>query len=284
MQQTSALIGVLIVALAPSVSAADDNCASVIALSRVVTTVVSDRDSVERHASTFCKEYARAKSSGKAMSASASYKFLSGSFGKSSASHEEVASKYCAASDYKSASSDAFKQYVESIAPNAYASYEQCLRLSQTDLRFSIDLASVLPTEFTLIASFVSREGRSDASVAVSSSKDVTCRWKADAVESTDSTRIPTSGSKFPSCERDDQTKRSYVTVVRTDTGRNESLTVPWQPYDESGVPLDTLGRLKARIESAEDQLASLASRALTRTVTLSKEAQSRQECAEKAG
>jgi hypothetical protein len=231
-------------------------CESVIALSKVVATVVADKDSVEQHAANFCNEYSR--SGGKSSSASygASYKFLSASYGSTSASVESVASSYCSASNSYSASKDAYKQYIETISPNAYSAYEQCLRMSRQDLKFNVNTASILPNQFSMSASFVSSTGQPNAQITYSASKDVTCHW-----DSTDEkTRILKTGhSAILECEREDSIQRSYVSVIRSDVGANQdTLTLPWQRYDKNGDPVDTLEALRRRIISLETQLAQL--------------------------
>lgn len=250
------VFGAVVFLISVSGNVVAQECESVIALSKVVATVVSDRDSVEQHAANFCNEYSR--SGGKSNSASfgASYKFLSASFGSTSASMEAVASKYCSASNSYAASKDAYKQYIETISPNAYSAYEQCLRMSRQDLKFNVNTASILPHEFSMSASFVSSTGQPSAQITYSASKDVTCRWD----DTNQKTRILKTGSSaILECERANPSQRSYVTVVRSDVGANQdTLTLPWQAYNKNGHPVDSLAALRSRIISLETQLAKL--------------------------
>jgi hypothetical protein len=111
-------------------------CEGVIALSKVVSAAVQDKTSVEQNAARFCSEYSRSTDRSSSSSFGASYKFLSGSFAGGNASVEAVASKYCSASSNFSESRDAYKQYIESISPNAYNAYQQCLIMSTQDVKF----------------------------------------------------------------------------------------------------------------------------------------------------
>lgn len=107
---------VLFLLFCSSVSFADD-CINVIALSKVISTTVEDKSSLDQHAENFCKEFSQSKNSTKSANYSASYKVLSASMGTSGASAEQIASKYCSAADSKKSRTDAYKQYIETISP-----------------------------------------------------------------------------------------------------------------------------------------------------------------------
>lgn len=241
-------------------SASAQNCENVIALSKIRSTVVQDAEAVEQHASNFCKEYAKSSGSRKSTSYGASYKFLSASFGSSGASVEEVASKYCASDNIYSASKDAYREYIESISPGAYGAYEQCIQMSKQDLRFNVDPGSVLPTEFSITASFVSRAELHDRAVLTySSSEDVRCSWN----ESDGQKKVLKTGSTaLLKCERPDQEKRSYVTIVDSTSGRNLPLTLPWQAYNEDGVPVSALDELERKIDRLRAEISKVNNRA----------------------
>lgn len=236
------------------------NCESVIQLSRVVSTVVSDSATVEQHASSFCNEYASARSSGKSLQVGASYKFLAGSFGSSSVSAEEIASKYCSSSDSRKSANDAYKQYIESIAPGAYSAYEACLRMSRQELVLSVDIGALLPKEFTLRASFTpTSNGTPAAEVEASGSADVSCVWEGGK----SIIRLAGGTTRTLKCRRPDQKKPSYVTVVRRNG--QESLTLSWRPYDEQGLPVAverSVSALAARVVELEARVEGLRSEA----------------------
>jgi hypothetical protein len=235
------------IALFPGLVSAQ-SCENVIELSKIRNTVVQDNSAVEQHASSFCKEYA--KSSGKSSSSNfgASYKFLSASFGSSGASMEEVASRYCSSDNIYTASKDAYRQYIESISPGAYGAYEQCIRMSKQDIRFNVDPGSILPTEFSVSASFVSTAAlQNSATLTYSSSDDVRCNWD----DSSEPKKVLQTGSTaLLKCKRENQAKKSYVTIVHSSSGSSLPLTLPWQAYDDHGIPINTLDELKREVDT----------------------------------
>lgn len=246
---------VLIVIVFCADSYAQD-CSNVIALSKTIRTSVSDKREVEAHAANFCSEYSRHFMERSTYNFGASFSFLSGSAEGGSAAADEVASKYCSASDRSRASSDAFRQYIESIAPGAYTAYEQCLVLTNADVRFNVNVGSVLPKEFSLTASFRSSTGDPSTTIAYTSSADVTCKW--DGLDG-ETKRITNGRSSILKCTRGNQETKSYVTVVWIGSGGPQNpLTLPWQAYDTAGVPVDsltTLTRAVTRLGSRVDEL-----------------------------
>jgi hypothetical protein len=232
------------------------NCERVIELSKVVNAVVASREFVEQHAANFCREYGQAVERSASASFGASYEFLSSSLVGAHSSAEAIAGKFCSAANSSVANDDAYRQYIETISPNAYVAYEQCLLMSRQDLRFNVNPASFLASEFSMSASFVSSTDEPSAKVMYTSSKDVRCSWDGtDAV-----TREILSGSSaILKCERPDPSTRSYVTLVRSDRGSGQdSLTLPWQAYSQEGVPLDTLAGLSASMKAMQGRLGEI--------------------------
>jgi hypothetical protein len=251
-------IHLALLAIVVSSNVAAQTCETVIALSKTTSLVVQDRDSLEKHAAAFCSEYSRTRGSSSSSSFGASYKFLSASFGSGDASVDAVASRYCSAADMSVSRSDSYRQYVESIAPNAYSAYEQCLR--SKDLRFNLDLGTVLPTEFSLAVAFIapSRDVKT-AEVTYSASSDVMCAW-GNAAPAT--TNVLQSGSSdFLKCTRPDPSRRSYVRISNVATGSDNVLTIPWQAYSRDGVPVDSLKAMESAIERLTARISTLEAR-----------------------
>lgn len=249
MRQYILLWSSLFVLLASTAVAQD--CASIIALSKVVNVIVSDRPTVEQHASRFCDEYRRYRQTGSRTSFGASYRFLSFTSGRSRRSVDEVASRYCSASSDYTASTDTYRQYTESIAPNSHSSYLQCMEMSERGLKFNVSLASILPKEFSLSVSFLSLTQEKSADVAVTPSGDVTCEWNDG---SNLVTTVATGSTAILRCNRNDQTNRSYVRLTRVDGFKGE-MVLPWFAYDDDGNPVDELSELQARVADHEAHL-----------------------------
>lgn len=238
--------------LVVSTTSYSDECESIISLSKTISTTVQDKNSVDDNTTTFCNEYFQAKNSGKTMAATASYKFLSASFGSTQVSSEEVASKYCSASGNYSKRDDAYKQYVESISPNAYRAYEQCVAMAKRDIRFSLDAGSLLPKEFSMTVGYQPSTNAS-ASLSFTSSEDVICNWSQGGEKIF---KFSGAGSVDLTCKRDDQTKKSFVKVTRIDG--NEKLTFPWPRFDKNEDPIDSLLVLQNQNNELSRKVASL--------------------------
>lgn len=134
------------------------NCESIIQLSKLKTGVIKDNETIQQHAKNFCSEYNSKSTSVHKLtgSAKASYWFLSGSIrgGSTKTAIEAVASQYCSSEKGGEASKEAYKEYIESIAPGAFSAYEQCVQMSEKSLRFGVDPSSILPNEFTISVSY----------------------------------------------------------------------------------------------------------------------------------
>jgi hypothetical protein len=238
--------------LLPTLVAAQE-CETVIALAKTTNVSVEDRESIEQHATIFCREYRGSHGSSDSGTFSVSYNFLAASLGMANASAELVASKYCTAGETSTVRNNVYRHYVEYISPNAYSAYEQCLRMSRQNMRFSVQTGSILPGEFSMLASFISSTGQTSAKVAYYPSSGVSCSW--DGLEGAE--RILSSGSSaLLQCKRADITKPSYVHVTRKDEGSGEEqLILPWKAYTPEGVPVDLVGTLSERMATLERRL-----------------------------
>lgn len=237
-------------------SATAQQCENLISLSKTVTSTVADKSAFEQHASNFCSDYKKSGGSSSSTNVGASYKFLSASFGQSNMSKDEVASKVCSANSAQNFSSDAFKQYVETIATGAYPAYETCLRLNSTnDLRFDVDLGSVLPAEFTVVIGYSqAAQGADTSDLVYSASEGVSCTWNG---KQTSKMALKAPSSVPIKCNRSDQSKPGYVRIIRTN-GVGASLTLPWPAYDKNGIPIATLAKIRSDVKSLDDRLENL--------------------------
>lgn len=232
------------------------DCEGVIALSKRKDVILISKNSLERHAGIFCSTYDRKESRESSLRFTTSYHILSASIGISDAPMESIAERFCSATDEHAASAAAYMQYIETISPEGYRAYGQCLRMLQQELRFHVDVNSILPDEFSMSASFVSMTGQASAKVTVASSQDVSCRWKYTDEEVKD---IRSGSSAILTCTRQDTTRRSYVNLVRNDIGSGqESLVIPWQPYDQDGISLDTLSTVMQELALIDARLTEL--------------------------
>jgi hypothetical protein len=247
---------VVVVVFAPVMSRAD--CEDVIRLSRTTMSVVQDSTQVSQYARDFCSNYASSSGASSSTAFGVAYKFLSASLSTSDASYQEVASRYCDAAKSSQAKSDAYRQYVESIAPGAYDSYNRCVDMERTDKVFvNVDGANVLPKSFKVNVTYQTRDGQGSQTLAFSTSPDVTCRWAR--APSSDTTTLPVNNSDTLSCQRTTAASRSSVMVWATRRS-NSHVSFAWDSMDAAGVPTNLAGALRSEVMAAKKEVASLRS------------------------
>jgi len=227
-------------------------CTDIIALSKTTAQVVQSQDSLESNASAFCKEYKSQTSSSKSASYSASYKFLSASMGQSNAAESDVASKYCSSDASLTVRADAYRQYVESISPQAYAAYEACEKFSRQDISFDVNPASILPAEMSISASFAPKK-ESVSKLKYAASKDVKCRWTTKEQDGV--TVLPSGSSTLLECERAGYTKPSFISIYEENSGNSNRLTIAWPAYNDNGTPLNLVTDLQQKTQEALTRL-----------------------------
>jgi hypothetical protein len=231
-------------------------CTKLIALSRLNHTVIHDQGTVAAQATQFCNEYSQHKDDSSYWEGSASYKFFSASLSHSSSSVHDIASRYCGASSSNSAASDAYQEYIESIAPGAYAAYAQCL-VVPAELKFSVDEPSVLPSQFTMSVNYISSVlNAPSAQIVATASSGVSCKWNQT---NSRTISLASGSSGILDCSRTNPGARGFVNIVRTN-GPGQ-LTIPWQAYDANGLPLDLLQRWQEealRLRSEVQELKSI--------------------------
>jgi hypothetical protein len=244
------------VLLVASSNATAEQCESVIGLSKLSSASVAEKSAVEQHASNFCSQYSRTGGRSTDSNFGVSYKFLSLSSGNADTSIEAIASKYCSVSSAFSQSSDAYRHYIESIAPGAYESYQQCIQLANRDVRFSLSSASILPEEFSMTVSFFgSTPDSKSAKLSANPASGISCNWDGNTEPSV---VINTGQTTVLRCTRQATNKRGYVVIARTDG--KETMTIPWQEYKD-GVPSDGLKALEEQLRAMQKHTSELESR-----------------------
>ncbi len=243
---------VLAIAVISATAHAQEQCSSIISFSRVSSSSVADSSAFDQEAATFCSAYSRNSSTSSDTNFAASHKFLSASFGQENASTESIASKVCSASNRSVARSDAYKQYVESVAPGAFDAYAACVK-AKDSLQFAVPAASMLPTEFTVSARFVLSASGAKAELKHTPSDGVACGWNNSNAQSV---TLRGGDSTTLRCKRTDATKQAYVTIINA--AGTEQLTIPWKRYTAAGNPVDNLSALTADLMKAQATLVAL--------------------------
>lgn len=224
------------------VSPAMAECVDIIKASALKGTVVRGSSSIESEAKLFCSEYASAKSSGKSLSVSGSYGGLGLGVGSSSSKVDQVASKYCDSSDISKARSDNYAEYIESIAPGAFDSYNRCLT-SNGNIVAQLPAAGVQPNDFTIIV--INRSSVSaPQDVAYTASTGIECKWLVGSKNSSSrKVVLLASASTTLHCRRSDQGKAGSLVIVGQ-TMENGNYSFFWKPF-QGGQPLDELQAIR---------------------------------------
>lgn len=219
-----------------------NECTDIIALSKVSSSTIENKSSLEQHTKNFCKEYSSSNENSKSANYGLSYKFLSASMGTGRTSTESIASKYCSGSNSKESRKDSYKQYIETISPHAYSAYEQCITMLKQKLKFKLNLASILPSEFSIAVSFTSDVNGDKAELSFKGSTGVSCNWQ-NSKEAILRLKSGSSGSLH--CTRTNKKKPAYVHIVRTNS--IQSMTIPWGAYNDKDMPINTLKSLETK-------------------------------------
>ncbi len=222
------------------------NCTDVLALSKETNVTVENEKYFKENINTFCSEYSKSSNRQNKRSLNASYKYISGSYGKSNMSQEEVYSSYCGFSRNDERNDYAYSKYIETLAPKAVDAYVQCMSFAESDLNFTLPQGSILPTEFSIAASFSSRVKNSTASLSFDKSDDVTCSWLNAGDETI---KLESGSSASLKCNRNQYKKDSYVNIIR-DNEATKPMSIPWQRYSDDGYPVNIIRDLQNELNA----------------------------------
>lgn len=246
-----------LLAAAYSSPALAGECEELIALSKIATSVTQDQSSIEAHAKNYCSQYSKSTGSSKSLNVSASYKVLSGALGTSRSSFEDVASAFCDASNSYAARKDAYRQYVETIAPGAYDAYAKCKEAAHNDVRFSLE--AHLPNEFIMLISFTPLNKGQVADLAYETSSGIQCVWKINGKETGGPTSLKEAATLPLLCKRANAGHTGFVTIIVSNSARpGNRFTFKWTASADVRCPNDSLCRiitdLEKRVADLEDK------------------------------
>ena len=208
---------------------------------------------MENHASNFCSEYSRHRSDSTTYNFGASYEFLSASFGSGHASADDVASKFCSSDSSGHASAGAYQSYIENIAPGAYGAYAKCLQLKDNSIEFSIPEATVLKDQFVLTLTFKPAGKK----VLVSSPLHPKGYLVVGISATNLAERLSQESVATLSCSRSNYKQQSFVEVSQQTDGEAK-FSVPWQAYNDEGIPVNVIADLTRKIATANSEIEKL--------------------------
>lgn len=240
---------VLLSAFTANTATAD--CVDVIRASLTVSTVVSANDEIIESARNFCQSYSQSKSEGNSFTGGVSYGVLSGSAGGTRLTVDEVAQKYCDARDNSQARSSAYQQYIESIAPGAYSSYDNCVN-SSTKLKASLNPNAILQNSLVIVVHNENNSPESKDSFQANPSPNIECVWAPSdrATVSNDVVSLPGRSSASLRCTREKPSERAYVTLATT-TAPDEAYTFSWTAFQD-GLPVDQMQTLRDEVAATK--------------------------------
>lgn len=232
------------------------DCESVIALSRLTKKNISDESSVQRDASAFCDEQSQSNNQGSSGSLGVKFGGESFNLGGSSASNSDLKRRYCSSSDSSKAVENAYKAYIEDIAPGAYEAYQRCLEMASSDVRFRVNVSTILGNEFTMFASYSGTMIDSPRAVMeITTSEDVECKWSG--LQGNQAQLQP--GSTAPIvCRRSQRKTDSYVTIAQTNVSDSEPLSMRWKASTADGTPVDEIEGMRRQLSDLQDGYAEL--------------------------
>ena len=244
-------IFVFVATLASAYACAED-CSRIIEFSKVIHDDTLSQSSVQANANAFCNEYSKNTASNSSSNFGGSYATWAVSLGMSGADSASMASRYCSAANSGQANSDAYRSYVQTIAPGAFEAYEQCKRFSDQDITFDLSPKALLPKEFVIVAHFISSSGGvTSTDLSYASSGDVNCSWDGGRGPVK---RLPTGNQTTLKCRREDASVSSFVSISRSN-GPGGPMTLGWGPYDKNGFRLDLLATIQNQITTLQNQV-----------------------------
>jgi len=236
-------------------------CSDVIALARASSGTVLDERTIESHASNFCNNFELYKKRKGNSSFGVAYEALALTMDSKSSSVDQIASKYCSASNHSLRSDHSYKNYVNSIADGAFDAYKSCLKFASNDVTFDFNRKTVKAEEFSVRVTYRSSGGKnSSAKFGFDIPKTINCSWKNTKEESVTITDV---GTKTLKCNRKNRNEKDWVGIVRDDG--IQAMTVTWMRFNKDGDPVDTIEDLKtsfnAKIDTVKSELKSLEDR-----------------------
>lgn len=239
--------------LSGAATAATD-CSWVIRLSQRTTTVVQDQSAFEAQASAFCQEYASAKSSNSSTNVGVSYAGVGVSLGQSGGSADSLASKLCKSDNQSSSRADAYREYVETIAPGAFSSYDRCIQLTSAGVDINIERDNVLPTYFSASVAYRAKDANSEQLLDFTTSPGVSCKWKgASTKQGAAPFRLKGNAQTALECTRASSSSPSTLKIFAT-TMPESALDFKWTNF-RGELPVDELLRLRASVDSSVNAL-----------------------------
>lgn len=232
------------------------DCESVLQMAKNVSVMVTDAATFDTQARAFCDE--QRKTSGRSGSGSlgVTYGAVGISAGGSRASTSEMASKTCDASSATGVSSNAYRNYLQTVAPEALPAYQACVKARDLGV-ITINFSTVTAKRLAVSVSNTSLDSRpTTRSFAFQGETNSSCFWGSGGLLSGKSIALEGNRTEVLTCDRTDPAKQSAVTVF-AETRGDVPVGLIWGAY-KGDEPVNELNALAARLAVAETELATL--------------------------
>ena len=256
----------ILLAGASTVHGQVDNCTELLRLSRTTSRTVEGRSQFRRTVDNFCNEVRTARSGTRSLNLDLGALGL-GAGGASEASTNSTFTKYCGDESDERRDESNYQQYLEGIAPGAYAAYAACTTAASNDVQFQM-LTSPTREVLELVVYHSTNTPGVRADMSWSASDPVTCQWESfrgdGEVESPQRRILEENERTRLRCRRDTFSadpirEPDFVNVIRD--GGNATINIPWSKYGADNNSVQTLDEIRRDLERSINSVADLQER-----------------------
>lgn len=228
-----------------------NNCTDVIKLSVEKSEIVQSEESFKKEAANFCKEYSKNTASGKSGSLNVGYGGFTLGASSAKTSANSIADKLCKSSNSSELHDNAYRNYIKTVAPAAYSSYDKCIN-SSTPLQ--IGLIGGTEKQASIKVSFNSDSVGRSGGIIVDTDNSIKCSWKNSSITSDKQLPLGNGESKILKCSRSESSKAGYIAIIdeKSADKNDKSLSLPWSAY-EKGVPVSLIYSYNEAIKNFEE-------------------------------
>jgi len=222
------------------------DCYSILTRAKTRETIDYNREDFKKRLYQICDEQRDSQGGG-----------VSGSlfgFSASLTTNSENFKRICTHKEDESLLEEAYRSYVERIAPGAMGALTECLAAKETDF----DLRFFEAHQLQMLVNFKPHTTVDQAQIAVSTTGEgLSCFWQANPKDKAENAAKPLmlkhGATQTLTCNRRNSDQKSSVTVYRQDGV--DRITIAWNEYDAKGVPIDTVAALHREISELKSAL-----------------------------
>lgn len=235
---------------------AQANCESILALAKNVSVAIVDAQKFNSQARDFCTEQKRTSGKSSSGSLGVSYGNVGLDAGGSSTKTSEIAEKTCDFNSGTNVSSDAYQNYIQTVAPDALPAYQACVKARDQGV-ITIAVTTVAANRMAVAVTNASLDNTPITRIfAFQGETNASCFWGNGGLFARKSLTLEGNRTAVLTCDRSDASKPSNVTVFAESRG-DVPVGLTWGAY-KGEEPVNELKTLAARLASAETALSML--------------------------